>query len=75
MTFIDPVAGWFEIAQVPDHETSSARISQLFNQTWLKKYILITIQNLRFLKIYLLEDFAVKPKPTSIKSPQIDGIV
>ena len=33
--FIDPATGWFEISQVPDHEKSSARISQLFDKTCL----------------------------------------
>ncbi len=35
MTFIDPSTGWFEISKLPDKEKSSARISQLFNTTWL----------------------------------------
>ena len=38
MTFIYPVTGWLEIAQVPDHDKSSVRISQLFNQIWLCSY-------------------------------------
>ena len=38
MTFIDPSTGWFEIAEVPSTDKSSARISRLFNQTWLNRY-------------------------------------
>ena len=51
MTFINPCTGWFEIAQVPylDIEEikignkeyidkTSARISQLLNNTWLSRY-------------------------------------
>ena len=52
MTFLDPVTGWFEIAEVPQYlvkdinteefresiDKSSARISQLFNNVWLSRY-------------------------------------
>ena len=31
--FNDPATGWFEIAELPNKEKSSARISQLFNTT------------------------------------------
>ena len=36
MTFVDPETGWFEIAEIPDK--TSARISQIFNNTWLSDY-------------------------------------
>jgi hypothetical protein len=81
MTFIDPSTGWFEIAEVPSTDKSSARISQLFNQTWLNRYH--RPQKVRFDNgfefnidfIPLLKDFGVKPKPTSIKNPQSNAIV
>ena len=52
MTMLDPVTGWFEIAEVPDYivddinkknitreiDKSSARISRLFDQYWLARY-------------------------------------
>ena len=52
MTMLDPVTGWFEIAEVPDYivddvknknvtreiDKSSARISRLFDQFWLARY-------------------------------------
>jgi Integrase core domain. len=51
MTFIDPAAGWFEIAEVPTYDRdkikagnkeyidkTSARISQIFNYHWLSRY-------------------------------------
>jgi hypothetical protein len=54
MTFIDPATGWFEIlAEVPTFDLEqvkqaggnkeytdkwSARVSQLFNNTWLSRY-------------------------------------
>ena len=51
MTFIDPATGWFEITEVPYYDTeevrlgnntyinkTSARIIQLFNNTWLFIY-------------------------------------
>ena len=52
MTFIDPVTGWFKIAEVPVNDKSSAGVSQLFNYTWIYAYTrdlsksgLITVQN------------------------------
>ena len=52
MTFIDPATCWFEIAEVPTYyldevkagnteyiDKTSARISQLFNNYWLSRYI------------------------------------
>ena len=54
MTMLDPVTGWFEIVEVPSYiieeivdkklikesiiDKSSARISRLFEQTWLSRY-------------------------------------
>ena len=51
MTMLDPVSGWFEIAEVPSYivddiknidkeiiDKSSARISRLFDQIWLSRY-------------------------------------
>ena len=37
MTFVDPATGWFEIAEILTDKTS-ARISQIFNNTWLSRY-------------------------------------
>ena len=81
MEFIDPVTGWFEIVQVPSTDQSSARISQLFNQTWVSRYP--RPQRVRFDNgsefkknfIPLLKDFGIKPKPTSIKKNQSNAIV
>ena len=36
MTFVDPATVWFDIAEIPDK--TSARISQIFNNTWLSRY-------------------------------------
>ena len=51
MTILDPSTGWFEIAQVPYYsidevkedkedfiDKTSARISKIFEQTWLSRY-------------------------------------
>ena len=38
MTFINPETGWFEIAEFPIIDQSSARISQIFNEVWLSRY-------------------------------------
>ena len=73
-TFIDPYTGWFEIVEVPSIDKSSARVLYLFNQTWLCRYSIpkrVRFDNSSAFKknfIPLLKDFAVKPKPTSIKN-------
>ena len=52
MTMIDPTMGWFKIFEVPMYDLdevtgvnyeyidkSSAGVSQLFNNTWLSRYL------------------------------------
>ena len=56
-------------------------MSQLFNQTWLCRYPIpkrVRFDNRSEFKknfIPLLKDFVVKPKPTSIKTPQSNTIL
>ena len=86
---IDPVTGWFEIVEVPSYITadvqnknineninnSSARISFLFDQTWLAIYPrpnkVIFDNGSKFKKYFepLLKDWSIKPKCTTIKNP------
>ena len=81
MRFINPCTGWFEIVEAPRVDKTSACISRLSNQTRLNKYP--RPKRLRFANgselkkdcIPLLEDFGVKPKPTSIKNPQSNVII
>ena len=81
MTFIDPATGWFEITELPNKEKSSARISQLFNTTWLARYPrlrkVILDNRSEFKKDFLplLNDFAIKPTLTSVKNPQANAIL
>ena len=79
MTFVDPATGWFEITEIP--EKSSARISHIFNSTWLARYPrpkkVIFDNGNEFKKDFLplLHDFAIKPTPTTIKNPQANAIL
>ena len=79
MTFVDPATGWFEIAEIPDK--TSARISQIFNNTWLSRYPrprkVIFDNGNEFKKDFLplLRDFSIKPTPTTIKNPQANSIL
>ena len=81
MTCIDPSTGWFEIVEVPSIDKRSARISRLFNQTWLNRYPRpkkVRFDNGSEFKkdfILLLKEFGIKPKPTTIKNPQSKAIV
>ena len=81
MTFIDPATGWFEVAEVPSIDKSSARISNLFDDVWLSRYPrpnkVIFDNGSEFKKDFLplLKDFSIKPTPTSIKNPQANAAV
>ena len=90
MTMIDPATGWFEVVEVPNFivedvknkrtietiDKSSARISRLFDQTWLSRYPrprkVIFDNGSEFKKDFvpLLKDWSIKPKATTIKNPQ-----
>ena len=80
MTFIDPATGWFEITQVPTFSIddvrnnnveyinkTSARISQLFNNTWVSRYprphkvIFDNGSEFKGNFVPILQDFDVKP--------------
>jgi transposase InsO family protein len=81
MTFIDPATGWFEIAEVPAADKTSARISRLFDQVWLSRYPrprkVLYDNGSEFKKDFqpLVKDFAVKATCTSIKNPQSNAIL
>ena len=95
MTMLDPVTGWFEIVEVPNYiiedlktkttsesiDKTSARISRLFDQTWLSRYPrptkVIFDNGSEFKKdfIPLLKDWSIKPQCTTIKNPQSNSPV
>jgi hypothetical protein len=94
MTFLDPATGWFEIAEVPTFDLeqvkagnkefidkSSARVSLLFNNTWLSRYprpIEVVYDNgSEFKKDFqpLIEDFDIKPKCITMENPQANAPV
>ena len=70
MTFVEPATGWFEITEIPDK--TSARISQILNNTWLAQYPYHRkniIDNGNEFKEYflpLLRGFNIKPTSTTI---------
>ena len=78
---IDPTTGWFEIIQVPYDNQGSARISQLFNNTWMARYPLpkkVVYDHGSELKRHfqnLLFDYDVKTTPTTAKNPQANAMV
>ena len=95
MTMIDPVTSWFEIVQIPVIEVrnpktkekelkidiTSARISQLFNNTWLCRYprpVECIYDNGSEFKLYfkqLCNQYDLKQKPTSKKNPQANSVL
>jgi hypothetical protein len=89
MTMVDPATGWFEIVEVPYYSIedvkkdelnyinkSSARISKLFNQTWLscysrpKQVIFDNGSDFKMHFMTLLKDFDIEPRPTTVENPQ-----
>jgi len=94
MTFIDPATGWFEIAEIPTFDLdlikignkeyidkSSARVSQIFNNTWLCRYprpVEVVYDNgSEFKKDFqpLIKDFDIKPNCTTVENPQANAPV
>ena len=89
MTMVDSATGWFEIVEVPYYsiedvekdeqnyiDKSSARISRLFNQTWLSCYPRpkeIIFDNGSEFKMHfmtLLKDFDIKLRPATVENLQ-----
>ena len=94
MMMIDPATGWFEIIKVPTSDLyevtggndeyidkSSARLSQLFNNTWLSRYpcpCKFVIDNGYEFKQYftpLIRYLDIKHALTTIKNPQANDLV
>ena len=86
MTMINPTTGWFEIFEIPTYnrddvtggndeyiDKSSARVSQLFNNTWLSRYLfprkVVFDNRSEFKRDFnpLLKDFYIKTVLTTIK--------
>ena len=81
MTMLDPTTGWFEIAKVPSHDIGSARISQIFNKTWLSRYprpAKVVYDHGSEFKLHFKElilDYGIKPSPITAKNPQANAMV
>ena len=89
MTIIDPATGWFEIVNITKFDTnevtagndeyiykSYARLSQMFNNTWLCRYPRphkVVFNNVSEFKQdfnHFLKDFDIKTVLTSVKNAQ-----
>ena len=81
MTFIVPEIGWFEIAEVPIVDKSSAIIYQIFIEIFLLKYpmrrkvIFYNGSGFKSNHIPLLKYFYVKLTCTTIKNIQANSIL
>ena len=81
MTMIDPATGRFKIAEVPSNDVGSARISQIFNNTWLSRYprpTRVVYDHGSEYKSHFKElilDYGIKPSPTTAKNPEANAIV
>ena len=94
MTMIDPATGWFKIVKIPTFYLEevtigndeymykqSARVSQLFNNTWICRYPcpqkFVFEIGFYFKQDFtpLLKDFDIKPILTSVTNYQANGPV
>ena len=94
MTMIDPVTGWFKIVKILTFDLdevtagndeyiykSSARVSQLFTNTWIFRYphtLKVVFDNGSEFKrdvTPFLKDFDIKPVLMSINNPQANTMV
>ena len=79
MTFIDPATGWFEITEVPDKKSET--MSDILDTVWFSRYPrpkrIIFDNGGEFKKDFrhIFNSYGVKPKPTTIKNPQANGIL
>jgi hypothetical protein len=76
---IDPATGWFEIAEMKDQSSEAAM--NAFDDTWLSRYPrpeFIGFDNGKEYKKFfkqLINNYGLKPKPTTTYNPQSNGIV
>ena len=94
MTMIDPATGWFEVVEIMTFDLdeltagndeyidkSSARVSQLFNNTWLCRYLrprkVVFDNGSEFKQDFtpLLKDSDIEPVLTSVTNPQANAPV
>ena len=81
MIFLDLATGWFEICELPQSNPNSATASNIFNNVWLSRYPrprkVIYDNGNEFKKDFLplLEDFSIRPTPTTIENPQANAVL
>lgn len=80
MTMIDPATGWLEIAILDDKKADTA--ARNFDQSWLCRYprpkACIHDNGREFLgKEFeeMLLSAGIKPKPTTVRNPQANGVI
>ena len=78
---IDPATSWFEWSVIPPEDSSSARMSLLFNNTWLSRYprpVKIIYDNGSEFKLnfkQICNDYGIKQTPTTVKNPRANAIL
>ena len=80
LTMIDPATSWFEICEIPDK--SSETISLLVDRMWFNRYprpLQVSFdQGGEFTGNEfqdLLESYGIKPKPSTSRNPQSNGVI
>ena len=79
MTFIDPATGWFEVQAIGDKKSDT--MASTLDTVWFSRYPrpsrIIFDNGTEFKKDFrhIFENYGVKPKPTTVKNPQANGIL
>ena len=80
LTMIDPVTGWFEMAQI--NNKTAAEVADVAERTWFTRYPYPTTVVLDRGKEFMAEfkqmiknDYGIKPKPITTRNPQANAII
>ena len=79
ITMIDPATGWFEVTDIP--EPTADVCMKAFDDSWLSRYPrpqYIGYDNgSEFKNVFrqMVQNYGIKPKPSSSHNPQANGIV
>ena len=80
LTMIDPVTGWFEMAQI--NNKTAAEVADIAEKTWFTRYPypnkLVLDRGKEFMAEFLRmvkNDYGIKPRPITTRNPQANAII
>ena len=80
LTMIDPVTGWFEMAQIKDK--TAAQVADTAERTWFTRYPypnkVVLDRGKEFMAEFsqmIKNDYGIKPRPITTRNPQANAII